>query len=215
MICFRGLTHHDISFSGTAACGYLLLEKILNKIRLSAVTNGENKGSYGEVKGRVRCLPDDEDSSSSGPKMSFDVAWTTKILRDVTYNLRRPRIIFWAYYARKRDSDDAHFETGAIRNQWTGPRTNGKMFLNFIIARNMLIWHWSQNVTIQMTFARHWRNMCKWRTKWPPCLPIGQIIMPNRTQNRIFCVGSSSSEETPNTPKVLTNMSMAIRRTTF
>ena len=34
--------------------------------------------------GRVRCLPDDEDSSSSGPKMSFDVARTTKILRDVT-----------------------------------------------------------------------------------------------------------------------------------
>ena len=33
---------------------------------------------------RVRCLPDDEDSSSSGPKMPFDVARTTKILRDVT-----------------------------------------------------------------------------------------------------------------------------------
>ena len=33
---------------------------------------------------RVRCLPDDKDSSSSGPKMPFDVAWTTKILRDVT-----------------------------------------------------------------------------------------------------------------------------------
>ena len=43
MICFRGITHHDISFSGTAAAGYLLLEKILNKIRLSAMTNGENK----------------------------------------------------------------------------------------------------------------------------------------------------------------------------
>ena len=50
MICFRGLTHHDISFSGTAAGGYLLLEKILNKIRLSAMTNGENKGSSREVK---------------------------------------------------------------------------------------------------------------------------------------------------------------------
>ena len=34
--------------------------------------------------GRVRCLPDDEDSSSSGPKMPFDIARTTKILRDVT-----------------------------------------------------------------------------------------------------------------------------------
>ena len=34
--------------------------------------------------GRVRCLPDDKDSSSSGPKMTFDVARTTKILRDVT-----------------------------------------------------------------------------------------------------------------------------------
>ena len=32
--------------------------------------------------GRVRCLPDDKDSSSSGPKIPFDVA--TKILRDVT-----------------------------------------------------------------------------------------------------------------------------------
>ena len=50
MICFRGLTHHDISFSGIAAGGYLLLEKILNKIRLSAMTNGENKGSSREVK---------------------------------------------------------------------------------------------------------------------------------------------------------------------
>ena len=50
MICFRGLTHHDISFSRTAAGGYLLLEKILNKIRLSAMTNGENKGSSREVK---------------------------------------------------------------------------------------------------------------------------------------------------------------------
>ena len=50
MICFRGLTHHDISFSGTAAGGYLLLEKILNKIRLSAMTNGENKRSSREVK---------------------------------------------------------------------------------------------------------------------------------------------------------------------
>ena len=34
--------------------------------------------------GRVRCLPDDKDSSSSGLKMPFDVARTTKILRDVT-----------------------------------------------------------------------------------------------------------------------------------
>ena len=34
--------------------------------------------------GRVRCLPDDKDSSSSGPKMPFDVARPTKILRDVT-----------------------------------------------------------------------------------------------------------------------------------
>ena len=50
MICFRGLTHHDISFSGAAAGGYLLLEKILNKIRWSAMTNGENKGSSREVK---------------------------------------------------------------------------------------------------------------------------------------------------------------------
>ena len=50
MICFRGLAHHDISFSGTAAGGYLLLEKILNKIRLSAMTNGQNKGSSREVK---------------------------------------------------------------------------------------------------------------------------------------------------------------------
>ena len=50
MICFRGLAHHDISFSGTAAGSYLLLEKILNKIRLSAMTNGENKGSSREVK---------------------------------------------------------------------------------------------------------------------------------------------------------------------
>ena len=50
MICFRGLTHHDISFSGTAAGGYLLLEKILNKIRLSAMTNGENKEPSREVK---------------------------------------------------------------------------------------------------------------------------------------------------------------------
>ena len=58
-------------------------------------------------------------------------------------------------------------------------------------------------MTIQMTFARNWRNMCKWRTKWPPCLLIGQILMPNRTQYIIFCVESSSSEETPNTPLVL------------
>ena len=130
----------------------------------------------------IRCRADDEDSTWRHVESSS----ATKI--------------FWAYYARKRDSDDTHFETGAIRNQWTGPRTNGKMFLNLIIARNMLIWHWSQNVTIQMTFARNWRNMCKWRTKWPPCLPIGQILMPNRTQNRIFCVESSSSEETPNMP---------------
>ena len=50
MICFRGLTHHDISVSGTAAGVYLLLEKILNKIRLSAMTNGESKGSSREVK---------------------------------------------------------------------------------------------------------------------------------------------------------------------
>ena len=50
MICLRGLTHHDIGFSGTAAGGYLLLEKILNKIRLSVMTNGENKGSSREVK---------------------------------------------------------------------------------------------------------------------------------------------------------------------
>ena len=50
MICFRGLTHHDISFSGTAAAGYLLLEKILNKIKLPAITNGENKGSSREIK---------------------------------------------------------------------------------------------------------------------------------------------------------------------
>ena len=49
MICFRGLAHHDISFSGTAAGG-LLLEKILNKIRWYAMTNGENKGSPREVK---------------------------------------------------------------------------------------------------------------------------------------------------------------------
>ena len=34
---------------------------------------------------------------------------------------------------------DAHFETGAIRNRRTGPRTNGKMFLSFIIVINMLI----------------------------------------------------------------------------
>ena len=97
-------------------------------------------------------------------------------------------------------SDDAHFETGAIRYRRTAPRTNGKMFLSFIIAINMLIRHWSQNVTIQMTFARNWRNMCKWRTKWLLCLLIGQLLMPHRTQNRIFCVESSSSEETPNTP---------------
>ena len=76
------------------------------------------------------------------------------------------------------------------------------MFLSFIIAINILIWHWSQNVTIQMTFARNWRNMCKWRTKWPPCLLFGQLLIPHRTQNRIFCVESSSSEETPNTPLV-------------
>ena len=53
-----------------------------------------------------------------------------------------------------------------------------------------------------MTFARNWRNMCKWRTKWPPCLLIGQLLMPHRTQNTIFCVECSSSEETPNTPLV-------------
>ena len=45
-----GSQHHDISFSGTAEGGYLLLEKILNKIRLSAITNGENKGSSRGVK---------------------------------------------------------------------------------------------------------------------------------------------------------------------
>ena len=89
-----------------------------------------------------------------------------------------------------------------FRNRRTRPRTNGKMFLSLIIAINMLIWHWSQNVTIQMTFARNWRNMFKWHTKWAPCLPIGQFLMPHRTQNRIFCVESSSSEETPNTPLV-------------
>ena len=50
MFCFRGLTHHDISFFGTAAGGYLLLEKILNKIRLSAMTNGENRESSRKVK---------------------------------------------------------------------------------------------------------------------------------------------------------------------
>ena len=37
-----------------------------------------------------------------------------------------PEYFFLAYYARKRDSDDAHSETGAIRNRRTGPRTNGK-----------------------------------------------------------------------------------------
>ena len=31
---------------------------------------------------------------------------------------------------------------------------------------------------------------------------LGQILMPHRTQNKIFCVESSSSEETPNTPDV-------------
>ena len=50
MICFRGLAHHDISFSRTAAGGYLLLEKIRNKITWYAMTNGENKGSPREVK---------------------------------------------------------------------------------------------------------------------------------------------------------------------
>ena len=148
----------------------------------------------------------------------FDVSRTAKILRrpgpkchSMSRGRRRfyvtsrrifeyQRIIFWAYYARIRDSNDAHFETGAIRNWRTGPRTNGKMFLSFIITIIILIWHWGQNVTIQMTFAGNWRNMCKWRTKWPPCIAIGQIILPNRTQNRIFCVECSSSEETPNTP---------------
>ena len=148
----------------------------------------------------------------------FDVFRTTKVLRRPglkCHSMSRGRRRFYvtsrrifvvredffgAYYARKRDSGDAHFETGAIRNRRTGPRTNGKMFLSFIIAINMLIWHWSQNVTIQMTFARNWRNMCKWRTKWPPCLLIGQLLMPHRTQNIILWVESSSSEETPNTP---------------
>ena len=50
MICFRGLTHHDISFSETAVGGYLLLEMILNNIGLYAMTNGENKGSSRKVK---------------------------------------------------------------------------------------------------------------------------------------------------------------------
>ena len=50
MICFRSLTHYEISFTGTAEGGYLLLEKILNKIRLSAMTNWENKGSSREIK---------------------------------------------------------------------------------------------------------------------------------------------------------------------
>ena len=36
--------------------------------------------------------------------------------------------------------------------------------------------------------------------KMAPSLLIGPILMPYRTQNRIFCVESSSSEETPNTP---------------
>ena len=34
-------------------------------------------------------------------------------------------------------SKPAQFETGEPE-----PRTNGKMFLSFIIAINMLIWHW-------------------------------------------------------------------------
>ena len=54
-----------------------------------------------------------------------------------------------------------------------------------------------------MAFARNRRNMCKWRTKWPPCLLIGQLLMTHRTQNRIFCVECSSSEETPNTPQIV------------
>ena len=51
-----------------------------------------------------------------------------------------------------------------------------------------------RDMTIQMTFARNWRNMCKWRTKWPSCLLLGQFLMPHPTHNIIFCVESSSSE---------------------
>ena len=36
--------------------------------------------------------------------------------------------------------------------------------------------------------------------KMAPTLLIGPILMLHRTQNIIFCVESSSSEDTPNTP---------------
>ena len=145
----------------------------------------------------------------------FDVSRTTKILRrpgPKCHSMSRGRRRFYVtsrrifvvreYFLSVLCSETRQwwrtFRNRAIRNRRTGPRTNGKMFLSFIIAINMLIWHCSQNVTIQMTFPRNWRNMCKWRTKWPSSDWLAPYA--SSTQNRIFCVESSSSEETPNTP---------------
>ena len=62
----------------------------------------------------IRCRADDEDSTWRHVESSSSA-----------------KIFFLAYYARKRDSDDAHFETGAIRNRRTGPQTKGKTFFSY------------------------------------------------------------------------------------
>ena len=54
---------------------------VLLLLRVGKILRGRK---WGQKYGRVRCLPDDKNYSSSGPKMPFDVARTTKILRDVT-----------------------------------------------------------------------------------------------------------------------------------
>ena len=99
-----------------------------------------------DVRSRNALAAGTEQGSILQTKGVFDVFRTTKILRrpgPKCYSMSRGRrrlIFFLVYFAwRKRDSGDAHFETSAIRNRRTGPRTNGKMLLSFIIAINMLI----------------------------------------------------------------------------
>ena len=131
----------------------------------------------------------------------FDVFRTTKILRrpgpkcrSISRGRRRFYVTSHRIFVVREDffertmlgnetvvthiSKPAQFETGEPDH---GPTE--KMFLSFIIAINMLIWHWSQNVTIQMTFARNWRNMCKWRTKWSPCRLSSDWSAPYASSN--------------------------------
>ena len=104
MICFRGLAHHDVSFSETAAGGYLLFEKILNEIRLSAMTNGENKGSSREVKVLTN--------------MSMAITKKDNILGYTAPKTRKwCRLHFQAYWA-KGDRRGNSSDLSRIKNQW-------------------------------------------------------------------------------------------------